>query len=70
MRSPNCPQPSSYSSNGGACIEVAANLAATHGTVPVRDSKAPTGPTLTFATSTWSSFVNAVKAAESPTAEA
>ncbi|MET9483695.1 DUF397 domain-containing protein [Streptomyces sp. NPDC006638] len=30
---------SSYSSNGGQCVEVATNLAATHGVVPVRDSK-------------------------------
>ncbi|KOG88343.1 toxin-antitoxin system, toxin component, partial [Streptomyces varsoviensis] len=30
---------SSYSGNGGQCIEIAANLAAPHGTVPVRDSK-------------------------------
>ncbi|MFF2377109.1 DUF397 domain-containing protein [Streptomyces xiamenensis] len=30
---------SSYSSNGGDCVEVAANLAASHGVVPVRDSK-------------------------------
>ncbi|MET9483696.1 DUF397 domain-containing protein [Streptomyces sp. NPDC006638] len=30
---------SSYSDNGGACVEVATNLVATHGIVPVRDSK-------------------------------
>ncbi|MFE7288476.1 DUF397 domain-containing protein [Streptomyces noursei] len=37
---------SSYSNNGGDCIEVATNLAATRGTVPVRDSKDPGGPHL------------------------
>ncbi|WP_438487543.1 DUF397 domain-containing protein [Streptomyces sp. S186] len=37
---------SSYSNNGGACIEVATNLIATHGVIPVRDSKDPDGPHL------------------------
>lgn len=39
---------SSYRSNGGNCVEVATNLAASRGTVPVpvRDSKRPTGPAL------------------------
>ena len=30
---------SSYSSNGGSCVEVAADLVASHEMVPVRDSK-------------------------------
>ncbi|QKW50452.1 DUF397 domain-containing protein [Streptomyces buecherae] len=54
---------SSYSSNGGNCVEVAANLAA-HGTVPVRDSKDPHGPALAFDTSAWSAFVAGVKAGD------
>ncbi|SFY34406.1 DUF397 domain-containing protein [Streptomyces atratus] len=37
---------SSYSDNGGACIEVAANLVAPLGVVPVRASKNPGGPVL------------------------
>ncbi|MFD6851408.1 DUF397 domain-containing protein, partial [Streptomyces diastaticus] len=37
---------SSYSNNGGDCVEVATNLAASHGTVPVRDSKVVGGPVL------------------------
>ncbi|GAA2683896.1 DUF397 domain-containing protein [Streptomyces lunalinharesii] len=37
---------SSHSGSGGSCIEVATNLVATHGTVPVRDSKIPDGPRL------------------------
>lgn len=53
---------SSYSSNGGQCIEVAANLAASHGVVPVRDSKSPTGPVLDFRTDAFASFVTGVKA--------
>ncbi|MYZ41304.1 DUF397 domain-containing protein, partial [Streptomyces sp. SID4917] len=35
---------SSYSNNGGNCVEVAANLASSRGVVPVRDSKNPSGP--------------------------
>ena len=50
---------SSYSnSDGGQCVEVSDAL--TH-VVPVRDSKCPHGPALTFAADGWSSFVSAVK---------
>ncbi|WP_329457969.1 DUF397 domain-containing protein [Streptomyces sp. NBC_01497] len=59
---------SSYSDNGGQCVEVAANLAAAHGIVPVRDSKNPTGPTLTLPTGAFTSFVTGVKAGEFGTA--
>ncbi|GAA4665332.1 DUF397 domain-containing protein [Streptomyces youssoufiensis] len=52
---------SSHSSNGGACVEVAANLAA-YGTIPVRDSKNPNGPTLTFEPTAWKAFVASLKA--------
>ncbi|WEV28616.1 DUF397 domain-containing protein [Streptomyces sp. 71268] len=55
---------SSHSNNGGACVEVAANLAAAHGTVPVRDSKDPHGPILTFDTTAWTAFVAGVKAGD------
>ncbi|MEU3523631.1 DUF397 domain-containing protein [Streptomyces sp. NPDC038707] len=48
---------SSYSNNGGQCIEVATNLATTHNVVPVRDSKNTDGPVLHFTTRTWSSFI-------------
>ncbi|MBL1095167.1 DUF397 domain-containing protein [Streptomyces coffeae] len=52
---------SSYSNNGGNCIEVAANIP---GAVPVRDSKNPHGPALVFPADEWSSFVSAVRAGE------
>ncbi|MFC9068198.1 MULTISPECIES: DUF397 domain-containing protein [Streptomyces] len=52
---------SSYSNNGGACVEVAANLAASHGIVPIRDSKAPAGPVLTVPAGAFAAFVAAVK---------
>ncbi|THA72276.1 DUF397 domain-containing protein [Streptomyces sp. A0958] len=53
---------SSYSSNGGDCIEVAANLAATSGIVPVRDSKQANGPVLNVSADAFSSFVAGVRA--------
>ncbi|MFD9812503.1 DUF397 domain-containing protein [Streptomyces sp. NPDC059080] len=53
---------SSYSDNGGDCIEVAANLVASRGTVPVRDSKDPQGPALSVGATAFASFVAGVKA--------
>ncbi|MYX15819.1 DUF397 domain-containing protein [Streptomyces sp. SID8374] len=56
---------SSYSDNGGACVEVATNLAAPHGIVPVRDSKhATTGPVLTVPAAAFTTFVAGVRAGE------
>ncbi len=55
---------SSYSANGGQCIEVAANLVTTRGMVPVRDSKDPSGPALAFPAAAFAAFVGAVKAGE------
>ncbi|MFJ2580449.1 DUF397 domain-containing protein [Kitasatospora aureofaciens] len=54
---------SSYSSNGGDCIEVAGNLVASDA-VPVRDSKDPEGPSLVFPVGAWSAFVSAVRGGE------
>ncbi|MEQ4609571.1 DUF397 domain-containing protein [Streptomyces cavourensis] len=52
---------SSYSGGAnGECLEVADG----HASVPVRDSKTPTGPTLTFSPQGWSGFVIAVKRGE------
>ncbi|WP_053802837.1 DUF397 domain-containing protein [Streptomyces rimosus] len=48
---------SSYSNNGGACIEVATNLVTTRGVVPVRDSKNPNGPALTLTPGAWAGLV-------------
>ncbi|MBC3989108.1 DUF397 domain-containing protein [Streptomyces sp. AC563] len=56
---------SSYSqSNGGECIEWAPAHAARSGVVPVRDSKDPQGPTLTFDPAAWNAFVAGVKAGD------
>ncbi|MFF1644844.1 DUF397 domain-containing protein [Streptomyces sp. NPDC058240] len=53
---------SSYSDNGGNCVEVAANLAASRGVVPVRDSKNLGGPVLNVPAASFASFVAGVKA--------
>ncbi|WKE71301.1 DUF397 domain-containing protein [Streptomyces sp. WP-1] len=45
---------SSYSDNGGNCVEVATNVP---GTVPVRDTKDREAGTLTFSANSWSAFV-------------
>jgi hypothetical protein len=56
---------SSYSDgNGGMCVEWAPNVAATAAGVPVRDSKDPEGPALTFAPAAWTAFVTALKNGE------
>ncbi|MEK8171382.1 DUF397 domain-containing protein [Streptomyces sp. M19] len=55
---------SSYSGSGGSCVEVATNLA----TIPIRDSKNPTGPVLNFSTTSFTSFIASVKAGKFNTA--
>ncbi|MEU9926461.1 DUF397 domain-containing protein [Streptomyces anulatus] len=55
---------SSYSNNGGQCVEVATNLAAPHGIVPVRDSKNVSGPALTVPAAAFSTFVAGVRAGD------
>ncbi|MXM68490.1 DUF397 domain-containing protein [Streptomyces sp. HUCO-GS316] len=50
---------SSYSEGGANdCVEVADGYP---GIVPVRDSKAPDGPLLVFAATSWASFLTRVK---------
>ncbi|MGW2655033.1 DUF397 domain-containing protein [Streptomyces sp. NPDC001478] len=51
---------SSYSNNGGNCVQVATNLAPT-GTVPVRDSKNPAGPALALTPAAFTAFVAGLK---------
>ncbi|MFJ8429941.1 DUF397 domain-containing protein [Kitasatospora sp. NPDC094019] len=55
---------SSYSNGQGDCIEVADELP---DIVPIRDSKDPHGPTLTFTATAWTSFLAAVRTGELPT---
>ncbi|MGP4110453.1 DUF397 domain-containing protein [Streptomyces sp. 4N509B] len=55
---------SSYSNNnGGGCVEWAPAVATTTGAVPVRDSKDPHGPALTFATPAWTAFLRTITGA-------
>ncbi|WP_327185518.1 DUF397 domain-containing protein [Streptomyces sp. NBC_01334] len=50
---------SSYSNqDGGACVEVSDDFAAT---VPVRDSKVSHGPVLVFPATGWAYFVSAIR---------
>lgn len=56
---------STYSGGSGDdCVEVADNLP---GVIPVRDSKDPHGPALTFTPAAWTAFVQAAAANEFPT---
>jgi hypothetical protein len=52
---------SSYSGGGGQCVEVATNLIAARGIVPVRDSKVPAGPSLAVTATAFAAFVGSVK---------
>ncbi|MFJ8757209.1 DUF397 domain-containing protein [Streptomyces cyaneofuscatus] len=45
---------SSYSGGQGECVEVAPNLPHL---VPVRDSKRPAGPVVTFGHDAWQTFI-------------
>jgi uncharacterized protein DUF397 len=52
---------SSFSNNGGACVEVADNLP---GNVAVRDSKDSDGPVLIFGRDSWRNFIRTAKAGQ------
>ncbi|BAU86131.1 hypothetical protein SLA_5250 [Streptomyces laurentii] len=52
---------SSYSNNGGTCVEWAPACASVTGTIPVRDSKNVTGPVLDVSTTAFAVFVAGVK---------
>ncbi|NEB90466.1 DUF397 domain-containing protein [Streptomyces bauhiniae] len=52
---------SSYSNNGGNCVEVATNLLPSHGTIPLRDSKHRAGSVVELRAAAFSAFVDGVK---------
>ncbi|MBF8188526.1 DUF397 domain-containing protein [Nonomuraea sp. K274] len=52
---------SSYSTNGGNCVEIA-SLA--NGRIAIRDSKDPSGPVLVFDRAAFATFTEAIKADE------
>jgi hypothetical protein len=49
---------STYSNNGGSCVEVGTDAT---GVVAVRDSKNPDGPKLAFTSAQWMLFTSTVK---------
>ncbi|MEU3963889.1 DUF397 domain-containing protein [Streptomyces buecherae] len=55
---------SSYSGVENACVEWAPDHAAAYGAVPVRDSKNPYGPALSFDTLAWTAFIAAIKSGD------
>ncbi|MEV1091321.1 DUF397 domain-containing protein [Streptomyces microflavus] len=55
---------SSYSGNGGTCVEWAPRTATATGLVPVRDSKNTTGPVLSIPAAAFSAFVTGVKSGD------
>ncbi|ASY32913.1 MULTISPECIES: DUF397 domain-containing protein [Streptomyces] len=55
---------SSRSENGGACVEVAADLVISRGVVPLRDSKWATGPVLAVTSSAFAGFVAGIKSGD------
>lgn len=56
---------SSYSGHEGACVEIADGVS---GAVPVRDSKAPEGPVLTFPSAAWRVFISGFRGGGLPRA--
>ncbi|MEU9074120.1 DUF397 domain-containing protein [Kitasatospora sp. NPDC048538] len=52
---------STYSGGSNGCVEVADGYT---GVMPVRDSKDPDGPALTFTADAWRAFVTAVRTGE------
>ncbi|GAA0856221.1 DUF397 domain-containing protein [Streptosporangium amethystogenes subsp. fukuiense] len=49
---------STLSGGGNNCVEVATNLP---GLVAIRDSKNPSGPTLTFSPTAWDNFLTGIR---------
>jgi len=56
---------SSYSNPFDECVEVATNMP---GTVAIRDSKRPDGPTLRFTPAAWADFLVGGRIASAPRA--
>ncbi|MFI9585440.1 DUF397 domain-containing protein [Streptomyces sp. NPDC052236] len=56
---------SSYSGHEGACVEIADGVSVA---VPVRDSKAPEGPVLTFPSAAWRVFISGLRSGALPRA--
>ncbi|MFD8939878.1 DUF397 domain-containing protein [Streptomyces sp. NPDC059578] len=55
---------SSYSNNGGQCVEWAPSNKSATGIVPVRDSKNPTGPVLMLSSDAFAGLVALARSVE------
>ncbi|MGW5675289.1 DUF397 domain-containing protein [Streptomyces sp. NPDC003860] len=55
---------SSYSGNGGSCVEWAPDHASATGLVPVRDSKRPTGPVLLVSANAFAGLVTLARSTD------
>ncbi|MFI1869093.1 DUF397 domain-containing protein [Streptomyces jumonjinensis] len=55
---------SSYSGNGGTCVEWAPEHASTHGVVPVRDSKLSDGPVLMLSSDAFTGLVTLARSTD------
>ncbi|GAA2228349.1 hypothetical protein GCM10010232_12940 [Streptomyces amakusaensis] len=55
---------SSFSGQGGSCVEWSPEHASATGIVPVRDSKNPAGPTLMVSPSAFAGLVTLARSAE------
>ncbi|MFI1825080.1 DUF397 domain-containing protein [Streptomyces sp. NPDC020412] len=55
---------SSYSNNGGSCVEWAPSHASATGVVPVRDSKRPTGPVLLLSADAFAGLIALARTVE------
>ncbi|MFE5851802.1 DUF397 domain-containing protein [Streptomyces sp. NPDC056500] len=55
---------SSYSDNGGNCVEWSPSHASATGIVPVRDSKRPSGPVLMVSTDAFAGLISLARAAK------
>ncbi|MFF4218865.1 DUF397 domain-containing protein [Streptomyces nondiastaticus] len=56
---------SSYSGHQTDCVQIADGIV---GAVPVRDSKAPDGPTLALRPAAWAAFISGLKSGGVPPA--
>ncbi|MFF0296328.1 DUF397 domain-containing protein [Kitasatospora sp. NPDC004614] len=50
---------SSFSGNGGQCVEITTDYVTSHAVLFVRDSKDPHGPSLSVSPSAWAAFAEA-----------
>ncbi|MFD8594526.1 DUF397 domain-containing protein [Kitasatospora sp. NPDC059646] len=55
---------SSFSGNGGQCVEITTDFVASHDALFVRDSKDPHGPALSVTPGAWAAFAAAAAAGE------